>query len=154
MSTKTTQTEKEISHPLEEIFDIEDSKTIVTYTEVKTELVPHEPFDNKDKELEEQLQDLYDKALEAFENQQDAGDSMEAKYRARNAEVAVQYLKTALEAVHEKRVLKEHKDKITIKEKGGTTNNNLIIGDHNALMDMIEDLKKNGTSIEGDFEET
>jgi len=153
MSTKITQTEKEISHPLEEIFDIEESTTIVPYKEVKTELVPHETFDDKDKELEEQLQDLYDKALEAFENQQDDGETIEAKYKARNAEVAVQYLKTALEAVHEKRVLKEHKDKITIKE-GGTTNNNLIVADHNALMEMIEDMKKKGASIEGDFEET
>jgi len=154
MSTKTTETEKEISHPLEEIFDIEESTTIVPYKEVKTDLVPHETFDNKDKELEEQLQDLYDKALEAFENQQDDADTIEPKFKARNAEVAVQYLKTALEAVREKRVLKEHKDKITIKEKGGTTNNNLVVADHNALMEMIEDMKEKGVTLEGDFKET
>lgn len=153
MSTKITQTEKEIAHPLEEIFNIEENTTIVPYKRVKTDLVPHETFDLKDQELEEQLQDLYDMSLEAFENQQDAGDAMEVKYRARNAEVAVQYLKTALEAVREKRVLKEHKDKITIKEKG-KTNNNLIVADHNAFMDMIEDMRKKGQAIEGDCEET
>lgn len=154
MSTKITRTEKEISHPLEEIFDIEENTTVVPYTEVKTDLVPHASFDEKDNELEGQLQDLYDMALEAFEIQQDESSGMEQKFRARNAEVAAQYLKTALEAVREKRELKQHKDKITIREKGGVTNNNLIVADHNAIMEMIEDMKKKGQAIEGDFEET
>ena len=153
---KVTDTEKEIIHPLEEVFDIEEGTTVVPYKEVKTDLVKHEPFDDKDHELEEQLQDLYDMSLEAFENQQEESDTIEPKFKARNAEVAVQYLKTALEAVREKRVLKEHKDKITVKEKtsGSTTNNNLVVADHNALMEMIEDMKKQGTTIEGESSET
>ena len=53
MSTKTTDSEKEISHPLEEIFDIEENTTIVPYKEVSTELVPHTTFDPKDSEIEE-----------------------------------------------------------------------------------------------------
>jgi hypothetical protein len=151
---KVIENEKEIVHPLEEVFDIEESTTIVPYTTVKTELVKFEEFDAKDAEIEEQLQDLYDMSLEAFETQQEAGETIEAKFRARNAEVAVQYLKTALEAVREKRGLKEHKDKVVLKVKGSTTtNNNLVVADHNALMEMIEDMKKNGIPIEGEFEE-
>ncbi len=135
MSTKTTDSEKVISHPMEEIFKIEEHSTIVPYKEVKTELVPYEPFDEKDKELEEQLQDLYDIALEAFEDQQSESDMMEPKFRARNAEVAVQYLKTALEAVQSKTNLKQHKDNITIKQKtGGTVNNNVVLADRNAII--------------------
>ena len=58
MSTKITRTEKEISHPLEEIFDIEENTTVVPYTEVKTDLVSYIGFDEKDNELEGQLQHL------------------------------------------------------------------------------------------------
>ena len=93
-------------------------------------------------------------ALEAFETQQDESAGIEQKFRARNAEVAAQYLKTALEAVREKRELKQHKDKIVVKQSGAMTNNNLIVADHNAIMDMIEDMKKRGQAIEGEFEET
>ena len=135
MSTKITESEKVISHPMEEIFEIEEHSTIVPYKEVKTKLVPYEPFDEKDKELEEQLQDLYDMALEAFEDQQSESDMIEPKFRARNAEVAVQYLKTALEAVQSKTNLKQHKDKITVKrETGGTVNNNVVFTDRNAII--------------------
>ncbi len=47
------------------------------------------------------------------------------------------YLKTALEAVREKSLLKQHKDKLTTAEKsGGTTNNNLIV-DRNEILRML-----------------
>lgn len=145
--------EKEITHPLEEVFDIEENTTVVPYKQVKTDLVPYEPYDEKDAEIEEQLQELYDMALEAFENQQDESDTIEAKFRARNAEVAVQYLKTALEAAREKRQLKEHKDKIIVKGKSGpVTNNNLVVSDFDALMDVIDDVKKRSEALPGEVE--
>ena len=152
---KVTETEKEITHPLEQVFDIEENTTVVPYKEVKTDLVAFEPYDEKDSEIEEQLQELYDMAVEAFENQQEESDGIEPKYRARNAEVAVQYLKTALEAAREKRQLKEHKDKVVIKEKsGGTINNNLVVTDRNALMDVIRNAKKRVTVEDAEYEET
>ncbi len=159
MSTKIIETEKVISHPMEEIFEIEEHSTIVPYREVKTELVPYEPFDEKDKELEEQLQDLYDIALEAFEEQQSDSDTIEPKFRARNAEVAVQYLKTALEAVQTKTNLKQHKDKITIKrETGGTVNNNVILTDRNAIIRALRgetvELEIPTNTLDIDSEET
>jgi len=153
MSTKKTETEKEILHPLEQVFDIEENTTIVPYTERKTDLVRHEPYDEKDDELEEQLQELYDVALEAFEMQQEESDVIDPKYRARNAEVAVQYLKTALEAVREKRQLKEHKDKIVTKQTaGGTVNNNIVVS-HNDLLDAINDAVDKKNAVEGEYEE-
>lgn len=154
MSTKITDKEREISHPLEEVFDIEENTTIVPYKEVKTDLVPYEPFDVKDEELESQLQDLYDMAIEAFENQQSESDTMEARFKARNAEVAAQYLKTALEAVREKRELKQHKDRIINKKGPGTVNN--IILDRNEIIKMIQGVKpkvKPVNTIDADFEE-
>lgn len=152
MSTKKTETEKEILHPLEQVFDIEESTTVVPYTERKTDLVAHEPYDNKDDELEGQLQELYDIALEAFEMQQEESDVIDPKYRARNAEVAVQYLKTALEAVREKRQLKEHKDKIVTKQTAGTVNNNLVVS-HNDLLDAISDAVDKKNAVDGEYEE-
>ncbi|MHA2402104.1 MAG: hypothetical protein ACXADH_03855 [Candidatus Kariarchaeaceae archaeon] len=151
--SKKTETEKEINHPLEEVFNIEESTTVVPYVEVKTDLVPYEPFDVKDEEIEQQLQDLYDMALEAFENQQVDADTIEPKYKARNAEVAVQYLRAALDAAREKRQLKEHKDKVTVKEKGaGTINNNLVVS-HSEMLDLVEEVNKR-KPIDGEFEET
>lgn len=160
MSTKITDTEKVISHPMEEVFELEQHTTVVPYKEVKTELVPHEPFDEKDKELEKQLQDLYDIALEAFENQQEESDVIDPKFRARNAEVAVQYLKTALEAVQVKTELKQHKDKMTVKQKtGGTVNNNVIFTDRNAIIRALrvnpdEPEEKSTNVLDMDSEET
>ena len=156
MSTKITDKEKEISHPLEEVFDLEEKTTVVPYREVTTDLVKHEPFDPKDKELEEQLQVLYDIALEAFEDQQADADTIEPKFKARNAEVAVQYLKTALEAVREKRVLKEHKDKVVIRgQAGGTVNNNVVLTDRNELLKLLrgKEEKPVNTVVDAEFEE-
>lgn len=150
---KTTETEKEIFHPLEEIFEIEEGTTVVPYKEVKTDLVPHEPYDNKDEEIEEQLQELYDMALEAFENQQEESDVIDPKYKARNAEVAVQYLKTALEAAREKRQMKEHKDKIVTKQTSGSTVNNNLITSHTDLLDAISDAMDKKDAVEGEYEE-
>ena len=154
MSTKKTETEKEIAHPLEEIFDIEECTTVVPYTEVKTDLVPYEPYDEKDNELESQLQDLYDLALEAFENQQEEQETIDPKYKARNAEVAVQYLKTALEATREKRMMKEHKDKVDSKKETGpgTVNNNLIMS-HSDMMKLIRERKAEDEALEGEYED-
>lgn len=153
MSTKKSESEKEILHPLEEVFNIEDKTTVVPYTQVKTDLVPHKEYDKKDDELEGQLQELYDIALEAFEMQQEESDVIDPKYRARNAEVAVQYLKTALEAVREKRQLKEHKDKIVTKQTaGGTVNNNIVVS-HNDLLDAINDAVDKKNAVEGEYEE-
>lgn len=138
MSSKITETEKNVSHPMEEIFEIEECTTIVPYKEVKTDLVPYEPFDNKDKELEEQFQNLHDRAIEAFENQQEDIEVIDPKYKARNAEVAIQYLRTALEAVQSKSLLKQHKDKINVKQKTGTVNNNVVLANRNDIIRAIQ----------------
>ena len=133
---------KEVSHPLEGVFDIEEGTTLVEYEEpTSTELVKAEEYDNKDTEIDEQYQKVYDKAMEAFEVQADIVDAVEGKYAARNAEVAAIYLNTALAAAKEKGTQKQHKDKLEIAKqnigKPGTVNNNLIL-DRNELIKMIQ----------------
>lgn len=140
MSSETKEIEVSIEHPLEEVFDIEPGTTVIPKTEKTTELVSTEEYDNKDKEIEEQFQEIYDTALSAFEDQVAEAEVVEGKYKARNMEVATQLLNTALAAAKEKASLKQHKDKTAIsKGKLGakTVNNNLIVADRNDILKSL-----------------
>jgi len=140
MATETKEIEVIIEHPLEDVFDIESGSTLMPRTEKTTELVASEEYDNKDKEIEDQFQEVYDAALSAFEDQVAEAEVIEGKYKARNMEVGVQLLNTALSAAKEKSSLKQHKDKTVIaKSKLGekTTNNTLIVADRNDLLKTL-----------------
>lgn len=147
----STTKEKTIAHPMEEIFDIPSGTTVVEYQEpITTELVAHETYDKKDGEIEEQLQEVFDKAMTAFETQSDISDLVEGRYSARNAEAAVQFLNVALTAVKEKSILKQHKDKLeVIKEKAktpGKVENNLIVADRNEILKILAKKSDNSES--------
>lgn len=143
MTTETKDTEKLINHPLEETFDIEENTTVVPYKEVKTEVVEHKPYDPKDVELDEQFQEVYDSAFEAFENTREDIEMIDPKYKARNSEVAVQYLNTALAAAKEKSTLKQHSDKVVLSENkitsGPAGNGDNVIVDRNELLRALQD---------------
>lgn len=149
MATKKEIKQKAIEHPMEEMLDITPGTTIVEYQERSTDLVVHEAYDDKDVELEDQFQEVYDSAMDAFEDQMGQTDVVEGKYKARNSEVAVNFLNTALNAAKEKAELKKHKDKL---KKGGTggdghqgsskTINNTFIMDRNELLDAIRQGKE------------
>lgn len=131
-----------VEHPLEKLFNIEPGTTLVEPEEsiVTGELVDSEMYDAKDKEVEGQFQEIYDKAVSAFDEQSTVGDFLEGKYKARNAEIAVQFLNTALAAAKEKANLKQHKDKLISNDKGGsgkTVNNNLIVTDRNEILKLL-----------------
>lgn len=148
MGTKVEEKEVAKEHPMEEVLDIEPGTTVVSTVERTTELVAAEEYDNKDNEIEEQFQEIYDAAMDAYDEQMGVSDNVEGKYKARNAEVAVQFLNTALTAAKEKSGMKQHKDKITIDKKkgpGGTTHidqQNNIIADRNELLKMFRDQKE------------
>lgn len=129
-------------HPLEDALDIEPGTTIIPRVEaIPTVLTPSEDYDTKDDEIETQFQEVYDAAMTAFEVTSETVMQIEPKYRARNEEVAVQYLNTALAAAREKSSLKQHKDKITVTKvkamKPGTVNNNLIVADRNEILKQL-----------------
>lgn len=145
MSTESKEIEVVIEHPLEEIFDIEPGTTVMTRTEKSTEMTVAEDYDDKDSEIEEQFQEIYDAALSVFEDQAAEAEVVEGKYKARMMEVANQSLGHALAAAKEKSTLKQHKDKLAVsKGKLGakTVNNNLIVADRNDLLKSL--LKDNG----------
>lgn len=119
--------ERVIEHPCEDVFDIESGTTVMTVPAPRqTQLVRAEIYDDKDAEIEEQYQEIYDKAMDAFDDIQNDMEGIEGKYKARNNEVGVAFLNAALSAAKEKARLKEHKDKHTDQmgdgEGGGTGN--------------------------------
>lgn len=139
---KKVITETFVEHPMENVLDIPPGTTVVTKHEfVPTELVIHEQYDNKDTEIETQLENIYTAAMTEFEVQAGSAELAEGRYKARNAEVAVQYLNAALSAVREKSVLKQHKDKLSIAKASAssvkTVNNNLVVASHNDILRML-----------------
>lgn len=114
MTTTTEEYEKATSHPLEEMLNIEEGTTMVPASKRSTDMVVKAEYDEKDDEIDEQFQEVYDLALDAFEAQSQEAELVEGKYKARNGEIAAQYLNTALAAAREKSDLKQGKDKLAI----------------------------------------
>lgn len=151
MSQKIVQEVVEtIEHPLEDFFGIEPNTTEVVRYEQKTELVKAEEYDDKDSEIEQDFQEIYDKAISGFENLQETVEDIDPKYIARTLEVSNQLLNTALAAAAHKANLKKHKDNVAVNKSkiGPKTVNQTLIMDTNAL---IAQIKKAGAEnvIEG-----
>jgi len=135
--------DKSFEHPLEGFFEIEPGTTLIPGSNTQelvdgeeSNLVEAPHYDDKDKEIEQQLEDIRTIALDAFEEQQAEIETVEGRYKARLGEVAAQYLNIALNAIKEKNTTKLNKDK---NRSGGgpqTVNNNLII-DRNTLVNEI-----------------
>lgn len=145
MSKEITTITKSVSHPLEDVLDIEPNSTIITRQEQKTELVVHDDYDRKDESIDAAIQEVYDKAMSGYERIQDECEDIEPRYLPRMMEVGVQHLKAALDAAQVKARIKESKDKISAKAKSTgpkTVNQNLIVS--------REDLLK---MLDGDSEE-
>ena len=134
--------EKAIHHPMEEILDIEPGTTMTEYVDaIPVEVVKPDNYDKKDAEIEDQLQEVYESAMEQFEITREEAQVVEGKYKARNGEVAILALNTALQAVRTKAEVKASKDKIVAKQTGGgphTLNQNLIVADRNELLKIME----------------
>lgn len=130
MSKKLITIQKKVDHPLEEVFDIEPGSTEIIRQEQKTELVKPDEYDAKDSEIEDSIQEIYDKAMSGYEFIQDECEDIEGRYLPRMMEVGVQHLKMALDAAQARARMKELKDKLAAKSKAGpsTVNNNLVIG--------------------------
>lgn len=137
---KIEQIKELVDHPLEEFFNIEPSSTEVVKYQRKTELTPYQEFDEKDTELEETYQEIYDAAMTGYDNLQEMIDTADTKFAARLGEVSVQHLNVALAAASKRANLKENKDKLIARAKtagtkgGNTTNNIVLVEDRNELL--------------------
>lgn len=141
--TEYEKKEAPMEHPLEEVFDIEEGTTMTEYTEaVPMEALKPQTYDEKDGEIEDQLQEIYESAMGQFETQSEESRNVEGKYKARNGEVAIQALNTALHAVRTKAEVKAGKDKLVVKQQGSgpkTLNQNLVVADRNELLKILGD---------------
>lgn len=136
---KIEQIKELVDHPLEEFFNIEPASTEVVKYQRKTELTPYQEFDEKDTELEETYQEIYDAAMTGYDNLQEMIDTADTKFAARLGEVSVQHLNVALAAASKRANLKENKDKLLARAKaagakGNTTNNIVLVEDRNELL--------------------
>lgn len=135
-----------IEHPLEEVFEIEGGTTMLPKTIVQTDIVPYEQYDAKDDELDGQFQNIHDAAMTAFEDQQEEGEVIDPKYKARNGEIAVQFLNTALNASNSKAQLKQQRDKLEVSKArvGAKITESGVQMDRNEILRMLAEQQKSG----------
>ena len=134
--------EQFVSHSFESIFDIEEGTTII---EQESLPVIHntecELYDDKDSEIEEQYQIIFNAAIQAYSNQiveVERGGEPSTNHKV--LDVANNFLKTALESTKAKAELKKSKDKnIIASSTKNITNNNLIIDRNELLKQLLKD---------------
>lgn len=137
--------EVNINHPMEDVLGIEPGSTTVTeFAMIPQELVEHGDYDAKDNEIEGQIQEVYELAVQAFHQQMGTFATTEDRNRPRNMEVANAFLQTALQAVSAKTTLKTNKDRNLTRAKSSSqptsVTNNTLVMDRNSLMKMLRDV--------------
>ena len=142
MSKDKNKVMKVIEHPMEEFLDIERGTTEIEIFEREGELITANGYDDKDVEIDEQFQEIYDSAMDGYDLLAEELHKVEGKYKARVGEVSVQHLNAALSAAKAKADLKQQKDKLEKSKTAGpssvTTNNTLIVDDRSALLDALK----------------
>lgn len=129
--------------PAIELPTIINPKTGVTSTKklevTETEVEIEERFE--DLKIEQSLDDIQKRAVEAFETQYRTSREVDPKFSARNAEVAAQYLNIALNTVNTRVDSKYKRGKLRIAKgnigKPNSINNNVIVADRNDLLDAL-----------------
>jgi hypothetical protein len=144
-------------HPLENMFGITEGTTETTYKEAlpSTPVVAPD-YDEKDKDIEDQLETVYITAMTQVTIIGDEMEKVEGKYKARIGEVTATMLNVALSSIREKRQMKEHKDKNSVAKAAtgpSTVNNNVILADRNEILRALAVGKKaQDNIIEGEID--
>lgn len=118
-----------------------------SYLAVPQAALPVTPIENdeEDKEISGKIDEIYDAAMDAYQNQTAFVEILEPRYAARNAEVAAGYLNTALNAVSLKAKVKNEKRKLSSPAGfipyGNNTTNNVVVADRNQLLKMMAEGK-------------
>jgi hypothetical protein len=132
-----------VSIPGKEIAEVIDVEGLVEETDDQAGLSAVDSYDEKDNEIEGQVNDVFERAIEAHETQMvNAQTVTDKKFAPRNAEVAADFLRIALEALKEKNSIKDRKDKLATKVPRGRhqssiTNN--IVTDRNTMMRLMRE---------------
>lgn len=133
------------THPIEALFDIESGSTelqqilpdeLSTIPDVAT-------YDEKDNDIESQIQNIHDAALIAFQQQMEFAQLGDPRFAAKSMEVANQLLTTGLVALKERAAIKMHKDKL-LKDSNKSakqtniTNNTLVVGGRSEILRKLK----------------
>jgi len=145
---------KKGAHALERFLNIDPTPIQKIEMEDKP-LVAHEEYDEKDEELEREIQEVYRKAMSGYMTLEEILHGVEPKYRARMAEVALGYLNTGLNALNSKTKHKEHKDKLSVKQKQSTkgATNIVFTGDRNEAIRMARKAMEQAEPIDAEVVE-
>lgn len=145
---KTEVVQVATTHTLEGLFDIEPGSTMVNRLVVaepepdeEIEVAAAPLYDDKDAEIDNQFQQVFNAAFMTFEAQRMSTEGMNPQFQARALEVAQQFLTTALAAAAEKAKLKAAKDKIVkpVANVNNTTNN--LVMDRDSMLKMLMNSK-------------
>ena len=140
---------KQFNHPLDDVFNIESDQVDIekdyAMANVTTSAVPTEPpTDVKDADdvlVEKRIDEVYDAAMTAFNNQTAYTEIIEPRYAARNAEVAANYLNIALAAANSRAKVKVDRKRANQSfvpyAPGGKTTNNIIVANREEILKMI-----------------
>lgn len=95
----------------------------------------------EDLKIDNQIDSIHGAALNAFETQARLAQDVDPRFSARNAEVAAQYLKIALDAVNTRVDHKYKRGKLQATKLAGPSQvqNNLIVADRNELLKNLFD---------------
>ncbi len=149
-------------HPLEDIFNIEPGSTYdIARIDDDNEMIavpeqavaPTYQDDAEDRDINEKIETIFEAAMDAYENQTALTEIVEPRYAARNAEVAAQYLNTALNATALKARTKNDKRRSSQFVPFNNTNisgSNVVVASRNEILEMLRNKNKEATNqIEG-----
>lgn len=149
---KTEQVTETIEHSFEGVLGIPSGTTEIVKTRIESTTEPHEDYDAKDNEIEEDFLYVHDKAMELYEQLVEEIEDADQSRRPRFAEVAGQILRTALDASERRRVLKQHIDTTKQKDRAlegkagaGKTTNNVFMATHEEMIAMMQKANIEGT---------
>lgn len=141
--------QQKMPHPLESVFGMEEGTVDIEQDYAMAEvpanaLAPTEPpVDHKDEDdilVEKRLDEVYDVAMQTFQNQNAYLEIIEPRYAARTAEVAANYLNIALAAANSRAKVKTDRKRANqsfVPYTGGKTTNNLVIANREEILKMI-----------------
>lgn len=140
------------NNPLDSVFNIDpgqddfDIEKEYGMTEVSSATpAPAEPQadikDEDDKLIEERIDEVYDAAMTAFNNQTAYTEIIEPRYAARNAEVAANYLSIALNAANSRSKVKTDRKRANQAfipyANGGKSTTNVLVASREEILKMI-----------------
>lgn len=147
----------DMKHPLDSVFgiseDLTESEIDSRYEMVETNqpapaASAQDVKDEDDLMVEKRIDDVYESAMSAFQQQVSYTEIIEPRYAARNAEVAANYLNIALAAANSRAKVKNDRRRsnqgFVPYNNAGKTTNNILIANREEILKMItiDDEKK------------